>query len=447
MNEIVAYFLQSGINLAILFGIYWLFLRRDTFYQANRYYLLASLVVSLIFPLIKIPVDVGSRAEYLHMLQPVVITPRQVAGQIQGNGSMGNLLLLIYLIGSGYFIVRLFLQLLQIIHLINRYGITHYRGLKLVIMEDNYVPFSMFNLVFVQRRQLKNQGIDKIIEHEKAHIIQHHTIDLLLLEIFVVFQWFNPFIWLTRKSLKNIHEYLADRRVLTQGYNAGEYQQLLLNETFGVQFIALSNNFNQSLTKKRFIMMTKKRSSGMGLIKRILIIPAALALTFAFAVNYTGNVRANNQIQKATTTTAADEILLGASVAPQEEPVYTVVEEMPKFPGGQEALLKYMVANVKYPENARKNGVQGTVFISFVVKKDGQVSNAKVLRGVDEELDKEALRVVSEMPKWNPGKEKGKPVKVQFNLPVAFKLDSGAEKTPEKTQIPPRRHEIKKIDK
>lgn len=102
--------------------------------------------------------------------------------------------------------------------------------------------------------------------------------------------------------------------------------------------------------------------------------------------------------------------------------VFDVVEVMPQFPGGQTAMLQYMMKNIKYPKQAMKEGIQGRVTVSFIVEKDGRVSNVRLLRSVQPLLDKEAIRVVKSMPKWSPGKQKGKPVRVRFNLPVMFKL-------------------------
>ena len=102
--------------------------------------------------------------------------------------------------------------------------------------------------------------------------------------------------------------------------------------------------------------------------------------------------------------------------------VFDVVEVMPQFPGGQIAMMKYIMENMKYPEQAMKEGIQGRVTVSFIVEKDGRVSNVRLLRSVQPLLDKEAIRVVKSMPKWSPGKQKGKPVRVRFNLPVMFKL-------------------------
>ena len=101
---------------------------------------------------------------------------------------------------------------------------------------------------------------------------------------------------------------------------------------------------------------------------------------------------------------------------------YDVVEVMPQYPGGQIAMMKYIMENIKYPKQAMKEGIQGRVTVSFIVEKDGRVSNVRLLRSVQSALDKEAVRVVKSMPKWSPGKHNGKPVRVRFNLPVMFKL-------------------------
>ncbi len=102
--------------------------------------------------------------------------------------------------------------------------------------------------------------------------------------------------------------------------------------------------------------------------------------------------------------------------------IFTVVEEMPEFPGGQGALLQYLSKSIKYPVIAQENGIQGRVSCSFVVEKDGSVTDVQVLRGVDPSLDKEAIRVITAMPKWKPGKQRGKPVRVKYTVPVTFRL-------------------------
>ncbi len=448
MNELMSYFIRSGLMLAVLFMLYWLFLRRDTLHQAHRYYLLVSLLVSLFIPLIRIPVSAGGGAPYMHMLDPILVTPGRVAGKVQSSGFAATLLYSAYFAGVGIFLFRFLRQLFLLARLVGRYGITPYKGLRFVLVEEEYVPFSIFNLVFIQRKHFRGDGFDRIIEHERVHIVQHHTLDLLLLELLLIVQWFNPFLWLVKGSLRSIHEYLADRKVLSGGHDPGAYRQLLLDQTFGVQFITLSNNLNQSLTKKRFIMMTKKRNMAKSLTRMVFLVPAAIAVTMLFAFHSSDHLLAQQGLAMQDEPLPANAQRVDYTPVMQDEPVFTVVEEMPKFPGGNEALTKYMMSSIKYPENARKNGIQGTVFVTFVVEKDGRISNARVLKGVDKELDEEALRVVNAMPNWKPGKEKGKPVKVQFNLPVAYKLDKEAGKKQDKSDsAEPSFLDVKKTEK
>lgn len=105
-----------------------------------------------------------------------------------------------------------------------------------------------------------------------------------------------------------------------------------------------------------------------------------------------------------------------------DEKIFDVVEQPPSFPGGQAALMSYLSKNVKYPEEALKDNVQGRVIVGFIVEKDGSVSNAKIIRSVDSALDKEAIRIVMSMPKWTPGRQNGRNVRTKYNVPVNFKL-------------------------
>ena len=128
---------------------------------------------------------------------------------------------------------------------------------------------------------------------------------------------------------------------------------------------------------------------------------------------------------EATDQTAITAVMQVASVKEVEEenPVFFIVEEMPEFPGGDAALIAYIAQSVKYPQIAQENGIQGKVYVNFVVGKDGSISNVKIARGVDPSLDKEAIRVVTALPKWKPGKQGGKPVRVSYTVPINFVLN------------------------
>lgn len=443
MNELFSYIVQSGINLGILFGMYWFFLRGDTFYKVHRYYLLLAILISMIIPFVKISVPSGSNMGMIYLLEPIVISPERVATGIEERMNIGQFLILIYVTGSLFFLGRLIFQLIRTIVLIKQHGITEYRGVRVVITDKQYVPFSLFNLVFINRSVFTDPALNRIIEHEKVHVKQKHTWDLVIIEIVRIVQWFNPVIWLYRKNLISLHEYLADESVLSNGYKVLEYQQLLLTQTFNVQFSTLSNNLNHSLIKKRFIMMSKEKTNRISMLKMVFVVPAAIIFTFIFTLTFTENILA--QVDQQTSTTVEKTESSGSALAQnqKEEPIFTVVEQMPQFPGGKEAQIKYMVNSIKYPENARKNGISGKVYVTYVIEKSGKVTDVRVLKGVDEELDKEAVRVISEMPKWKPGMEKGKPVRVQITQPIDYKLDTN-KKEDEVKENEQRYHDIKK---
>ena len=195
--------------------------------------------------------------------------------------------------------------------------------------------------------------------------------------------------------------------------------------------------------------MTKKKSRAWAGSKMLIALPALLALFFTLNTRSFSNSMALSKADSPVTLTKATSPAPPPAPAPlvQEkkekqkagsgnrkdtEGHFTVVEKMPVFPGGEEARARFMVDNIKYPAAAMKNGVQGKVFVSFLVKADGSVTDVKVLRGIGSGCDEEAMRVVKMMPKWQPGESKGKPVDVIFNIPVKFVLDSDKKDKPKK---------------
>lgn len=424
MNSLLIYLLQSGLILGALYLIYWLFLRRDTFFGINRVYLISSVFVSLVFPLMKFSFTKGGEQTYMVFLEPIIITQDSLRESMMSNFSTTQILLSIYIIGAAFFLFRFLYRLIQIGVLIRQNGISKRFGLKVVYVPHGFTPFSFFNILFISREISDKTQLEKIVAHERIHIQQKHSADLILMEIISILQWFNPFIWLFRNSVKNIHEFQADHGVIETGYDKRDYQKLLLNQTFGVQINTLSNNFNHSLIKTRFKMMTKTKTKKAALLKMVIVVPAALILTLIFSISVTDRVIAQTDSEAKKVEKAQEPV----TKSQKDEEIFTVVEEMPSFPGGKDAMFKFISTNIKYPESARKNGVHGRVFISYVVEKDGKINDVEIIRGFDKECDAEALRVVKMMPNWNPGKEKGKAVRTKFNLPIAFMLDGKGEK-------------------
>jgi TonB family protein len=426
MSNFITYLVQSAAILAVLYTVYWLFLRKDTFFHVNRFYLLSSLVLSLVIPLLDIRLFAGGPVSpVIIMLDPVLITAEKIEKVASGHLSWFEIAGVIYFTGVIIFSLRLMIQLIQLAIIVNRNKITRQEGSNIVFVDRGYSPFSFFNLIFIRKEYYIDGKLTPVIAHEKIHIQQYHSLDLLLIEVAIILQWFNPFAWFLGRSMKSIHEFLADEGVLKKGFLRSDYQTLILNEAMGLQVNNLTNNFNVSLIKNRITMMTKARSASWTLIKVVFALPAFFAVLIFFSAGTVNNLAAQNTRQQMK---PAEEQKVVTQEKPPENEVFAVVETQPAYPGGDEAMFNYLVNNIKYPEEARIKGIQGRVFITFIVETDGSVSNVKVLRGIGGGCDEEGVRVVSLMPKWIPGKQKGKAVRVQYNLPIKFALDSKTEK-------------------
>lgn len=460
MTSIVNYLLESGISLSLFALVYILFLRRETFFHVNRWFLLVSISFSAILPFIHIPFY----APQAIMLQEVTVTPYinllssvTVYGASLSKGAEQfvlnyNLLGYLYLLGVAGFLGLLFLRIFQIIRLIAQNRVVKEGKINLVILDRELSPFSFLNYIFVSKSLQNTKGWEKMLEHEKQHIQQGHTIDVLVLEFIAVFQWFNPFFWMFRRALRENHEFLADQAVISHGTAPSWYKQILINQYVGDQFV-LANNFNYSLIKNRIKMISKIKSRKIANIKILIGIVLAVSLVAVFACEQKQSGKAETTIPGKTSTIVFQGSSLQVSgdsvvienlkdylnneklVIPPPPPppappvgtvndqnVFVVVEQMPEFPGGQKALQQFLMSSVSYPQVAKEKGIQGKVYVSFVVDKEGSVKNVKVIRGADTLLDAEALRVVQSMPKWTPGKQDGKEVDVQQTIPINFRL-------------------------
>ncbi|MCB2219746.1 MAG: M56 family metallopeptidase [Bacteroidetes bacterium] len=415
MNDYIEYLLQSGICLGVFYIIFWLFMRNDTSFIQNRLYLIFSIIISTIAPFAQIHIPVSNETTAAILLEEIIVTPHGMVNSLVADTNFPEIILMIYLAGVFFMSVRLIYQLLQIMIIIKRYGIIRYRELYIVNMKKEYAPFSILNLIFINSDLNDRSQLEKIISHERVHVRQKHTIDLMIMELMAVVQWFNPFVWLLKHAVKINHEYLADEGVLKAGHDKVNYQRLLLNQVFGMQICTLTNNFNQSLIKRRLTMMSKNRNNHLSGLKLVLLVPVTLAFAMFFSISFSAKVMAQEEAQlkqKQQQQQLTD-----------KDAVFTVVEKMPTFKGGPEAFAEYFSTNVKYPDIPRKKGIDGTSFVTFIVEKDGSISNVELLRGFNDACDQEAVRVVKAMPAWNPGMEKGKAVRVKFNVPVKFVLD------------------------
>ncbi|WP_303922607.1 M56 family metallopeptidase [Draconibacterium sediminis] len=471
MNNLINFIIESGISLSLLALIYVLFLRKETFFRLNRLFLLFSILFSVILPFLHFRVyapQSNMLAEvtvtpYRNVLEAVTIYGQDLSGAMVNSISSSKIIILIYLLGLIFFLGRMIFRIIQILMIISKNEMQHIDNYRFVLVDKEISPFSFLGYIFINPGMKKQPGYEKMVTHEMEHIKQGHTFDVLILEILTVFQWFNPFMWLLKRAIRENHEYLADHAVLSSGISSAQYKHLLLSQAVGMQ-LEIANNFNSSLVKKRIQMISKIRSSKLANLKYILGFVSLLALVIIFACEQKETLQVtkveDSNERKVTVRLLDDGMKLEGSQEDlellhamlnekskyefdtdstgsvflvkskekeplqleEEDQVFFIVEKMPEFPGGDLALRKYIANSIKYPEISIENGIQGKVYVSFVVTAEGTIANAKIARGVDPSIDKEALRVVNTLPKWKPGYQRGEPVNVSYTVPINFVL-------------------------
>jgi TonB family protein len=704
----LTYFLQAHLCWLLFYGLYYVLLSKETFFRLNRIYLIISLLAGLLLPLsadwlrtetplyIYVPMDSIMLPEFVvGMTEKAVLLPINTEG-----GSFltwWTLMVSLYQVGLVVMGVRFLYGLFCIYKTFKTTTIEKVNGFLVLNTEGVLAqPFSFFNMIFIDKNQYQDIDYQNIMQHEKAHARQLHSLDVVFLELLKIVFWYSPMVYIYRHSLRNIHEYLADAAVL-RSVSKKQYGTLLIQQAQSANVLALVNPFFSQL-KKRIVMMTRNPSKRRSLVKYTFAVPVFLLLvsflaspsnvvmkktaalsedvkntidntsvpnfnianentenqtisneegtTFKVTLagyeggtisaevvqkqtqfkliqpngktcdvqscsiykqssngSYTepiknngsifkpeiralfqslqqgerlliksikvrcpGDVEAqvytnmvfditneskfsingsvntadttkplsiivmpsgyiqgyisvkdmarhtevlgmdetiniknkleiisftltrtstnslslmvenqtgifNAEIKKLVTSAkigdifvfsnikmknSAGEIILGKDTrieinsfedgvkynvnmasppilptkTPNQEGVYTIVEQQPQFPQGQKAMFEWLGQNIKYPTKARENGVEGTVYIGFVVNKDGSLSNITIKRGISSDCNEEAVRVISAMPKWKPGMQDGKAVAVAYTLPIKFKLEQTKQPDP-----------------
>jgi TonB family protein len=599
MEAFALYLLKSVIWLSGFALVYLLFLRNERFFLLNRFFLVSGILISFFFPLITVHYNVEIPAISKIEGGNAMLTGVRYAGH-SNIFNMESLLLALYLSGVLFVSFRIIKQSTDVLSSIKKTGIIETHPVKLIRNADYNISFSFFSYVFVNP-SVTDLEKKEIVNHELVHIRQKHWVDLLLVELLSILQWFNPLIWVYIRFIRQNHEYLADEVALQQTSDPAVYRATLLNQLAGYPVVSLSNSFNYSLNKKRFKMMKNIVNSPWRKMKIFLILPVFAIVLYAFAkpeyrynsVNGTPETKnqaltVQNQVVKGTVVQEDGTPLPGASVivkgttigtttdlkgyfvldklpsdaelivsfvgfqskviktgnnssemkitmiksivnieevkivppppppppplqvrltgenmkAPliildgkvtdidvntipvetiesvnvlpgkeatikygatdkdgvilittkkggvqisdvppppppplpgsngkvsiveeqksTDKAAFVVVEEMPSFPGGYNALSQWISSNMKYPAEAAKNNISGQVSVDFMVTWQGKVKDVRVNQPGNPLLDAEAVRVVSNMPDWKPGKQGGKPVAVSMKIPINF---------------------------
>ena len=660
MGTFIIYIVESAVCLIIFYIFYKLLLSKDTFHKFNRIGLLCLLILSLVLPAAKTGISLSSGLQnenrfvlsqdlqkettaeqnissavtpeitYLNETEQVnaetkavETSSENVVSQVENVSENNNasswfvlILVSIYLTGILSYLVFQMISMIKMFRLMRlsrtAFSCNEY---KLLAHNKDIAPFSWMNRIVISEKDLEENG-KEIITHELAHITKKHSLDLLIADICISFQWFNPAAWLLKQELQSIHEFEADDMVINQGIDAKKYQLLLIKKAVGTRLYSMANSFNHSSLKKRITMMLKKKSNPWARLKYLYILPLSLLTMAAFArpdvtrlekssaekvnnlatlskaetqsvdkinendANLSSFVSKNSENptagmllaadvkkttkatpppppvkSKYTVITVTDKDIKKMNGTPKQPPlkstvritdkditimytdpdtkevkdllvkgviksatdkrhlsavsitevdsanrilsatqtnddgkfeftvkssrnrirlshvgfktvtmpvskdinyeldeatlnleglvvvgygasnnnntnieikdkntVYTMVEQMPSYPGGETELMKYILSNLRYPVAAKNNKIEGKVVCSCVINENGKVTDVKVEKSVDPDLDYEAKRVIENMPNWVPGKQNGKACRVKYSLPISYKL-------------------------
>lgn len=499
MNSIINYLIEVNLGLVFLYCIYGILLKNETAFQVKRFYLLASILFSLLFPLISISVDRNSIIPSLsnsiptYWLPEIVITADGTSITQPAPFAYWTWVTAIYLGVAILLVLLLSVRIGTMIRLFQKSR--HYVWKKYTIAESEKVTgvFSFFQFIFLPpAKALDAEERQEILQHEEIHIQQFHSFDILLIHFLEIICWFNPIIKAYKVSLVQVHEFEADARSV-EGKDVNRYCSLLAKVALQQNGYVLANHFTNSFTLKRITMMKTVRKKisqwkiATTLFTTILVFVVVACqdqilnelsdstltqvadfpevvqrdIDTKYKAKYPGaqfnymegdadeireKFAANTQVKQIllNTYTFPDRDIVGVLTVPvanlelkDENDVYSVVEESAEPLGGMTVFYEFVASNISYPSEARTKGVEGRVFIEFVVNEDGSLSDIRPIKGIGAGCDEEAVRIMKLAKPWKPGKQRGVPVKQRMVIPIIYRLDNSSQPVGEL-------HEIKK---
>jgi len=468
-SELLNYAIKSIGCLAFFYLFYAIILQNETCFRFNRGYLLLALLFAFVLPLLKFSVQLSEVSPIdpnVFILPEVIITDSFVA-QTNQFFDLLTILNIVYLIIATFLTFRLVKKLYMLWKVIN--SNRHLREEKYIytlIPTNGKMPTASFldYLFWDDSIALNKHEQRQIISHEKVHILERHSYDVLLIELLSIVFWFNPFVWLWKKAIVENHEYLADAQA---SGNPDDYSAFLARHTLELNGFKFAHQFKSAEVIKR-IQMLNKMGQKTRLTKLMTVIPLVAFMTFtmSFSIEHvidqptfsftpitsqnvtiqtphlkdeTSNRLPQRPEQQFTSVLKHTNLPLHVETKPIEkvarsnkssstqlslpkEEVFNIVEESAKPAKGMSAFYAYVAKRMKYPKQAKKENVQGRVYVEFIVDKDGELTNIKIIKGIGAGCDEEALRVLTNTPKWLPAKQEGKRVKQKIVLPIAFKL-------------------------
>jgi beta-lactamase regulating signal transducer with metallopeptidase domain len=285
------YLIKLSISLAVVYLFYHFLLRRLTFYNANRWYLLLYSFASFLMPFINITTVVKDEnfeafpiTEYIPAVAagiPVASSRLPQIVSYQGLRLVGQYVIALLVIGMAVMAARLIIQYISYLKIKRSSKLLFNERVRIFQVDSDIIPFSIGNAIFINEHLHSEEELKKIIHHEFIHVKQNHTLDIFLGELLCVLNWYNPFAWMIRRAIKANLEFIADSKVLESGLDRKEYQRLLL-KVIGISKFSITTQFNFSSLKKRIAMMNKKQSAKSQLLKLLLLLPVFAIVLLAF---------------------------------------------------------------------------------------------------------------------------------------------------------------------
>lgn len=387
MHTIFIYIIEVLICSGVLTAIYSLLLERNTDFRFCRLYLLLSVVVSTVIPMLNIPVW---SAEIIPATQQIVIG--QIEAAMVGNASsssinVGLIVAVIYGLGVAICASSVVVQLLNIYRISKKANKSRDGRVTIVRSEDKIASFSFFNTIYISS-QTSAEDIETILAHERSHIAHNHSLERLVMEAIKALLWWNPFAWIASKRLTEAHEFEADSDVISSGYEAKIYVTTLLKHLFGYS-PDIANGLHNSLTKKRLKMILKSNSSRYALLRKLAVVPVLAILISLFSF------------------TEAQAVAKEAEQSVVSNPI--TVTDLNSF-------NMWIKTQIQYPEELKEQNLSDTVFAQFSVDATGEIKDVKIVKSQHKAFADQVLKVFAKAPKW----EDKKAFNRTFMIPIVF---------------------------
>ena len=396
MRVVVIYILEVIACSGVLAALYSLIIERKVDFLFARLFLIFSVLLSAVIPMINIPVWEAALVPQLTEVTVGEVSTEVVQSTVTSfDFNFMALIWAVYGVGVALCMGSIVLQLVNILN-IRRVGqMTTFDGVNIVRSQQNIASFSLFKTIYIGNNTA-DTDLPTIVAHERSHIAHKHSVERVVMEIFKALLWWNPFVWIASRRLVEAHEFEADNDVIGSGCDANLYVATLLKHLFGYS-PEIANGLHNSLTKKRLKMILKGNSGRYALLRKVAVIPVLGVLFALFSLT--------------TKEAVAQDV--------QQSKVEVEVTEINDY----QDFYRWVVMNVQYPSAAREQSLSGSVIASLTIDTDGNVKDVKIVKSDNELFSKEVSRVLAKAPAWRPFVKDGKRVEVKYMLPVNFVLD------------------------